>query len=854
MKTSARATKTEPLLAARPAEMPKPLVEQRPFVIQRKCGCAGGAGGSCECDDEKKVQRKARGPARSTTMPSEVQHTLSRPGTPLRGDVREQMEGRFGHDFGAVRIHVDSASARAVNARAYTAGTHIVFDGPSSAHEPRLLAHELTHVVQQRSGTFASERIISDPGDAHEREADAVADRVTAGASAGRIAASPSSAPIGRTPVIQREAAPIGEEMSVRPLILEDSVVELQQGQMTKTEFLAQLEYTVCAAADESLRRAGRTVDGCPYVTFWFNYYRNRSAEQLERAIRKFAPESTLATDAFEYIPIVTDRVRIAVDVWATTGEVTGVPDAAEVAESGLPAAGVGALSCPADESSSPEGVMPKARPGGITPNADPRAIRAQLGGGRSLDGSVRSRMERAFGHDFSNVRIHAGARAAAASSSLNARAFTIGSDIAFGAGEYKPGTLVGDAILAHELAHVVQQGSSDPITSHKKRGASEYGSLEEDADRSAVGAVVSLWSGAKGYLSDLARDAMPRLRSGLGLQRCSGCDGKKSADELKEKAGDGGKPGDAGSPNTAPEDAAPVATPIPPAATAKCTSATDADKVVVDNRVDPTVIEKPGDEVTFTVSFSCKPVGDGFSQFEGPGGSTFGKEVFAKGLGQFTRKWDGKKLYDKTGTYMADDGDYYLLLLPFKYAYKAGAELKTSGALLKSPAVKVKVGAYKGTGTDHPHYNAANVAELAKVIRTEMGIANDAEKRAVAWSVRNEMLRMNTGDAATAVKAFKARDGDTATADDTTMAEEILKKPMTDAANKTQGTIKWFSPRSQPLEADCKKGKEGCDVVDTFPNDSGVNSKRWAPAFHSDMSYVPITGVRPWWVRFYKL
>ncbi|HYC62443.1 MAG TPA: DUF4157 domain-containing protein [Thermoanaerobaculia bacterium] len=852
MKAQARVAKADPPVAARVPETPKPRIEQRPFVIQRKCGCGGGAGASCECDEEKKVQRKARGLARSTTVPPEVERTLSSPGSPLRADMREQMEARFGHDFGAVRVHIDSASARSVNARAYTVGSHIVFDGPSSAREPRLLAHELTHVAQQRSGTFAAERTISDPGDAHEREADAVAERVIAGATGSQPVVGSFG---GHSSLIQREAAPTGEEISVRPLILEDTVVELQQGQMTKTEFLAQLEYTVCAAADESLRRAGRTVDGCPYVTFWFNYYRNRSAEQLERAIRKFAPESTLATDAFEYIPIVTDRVRVAVDVWATTGEVTGVPDAAEIAESSLPAAGVGALSCPAEEaSSSPDGVMPKARPGGITPNADPRAIRAQLGAGRSLDGSARSRMERAFGHDFSNVRIHAGARAAAVSSSLNARAFTIGSDIAFGPGEYKPGTLVGDAILAHELAHVVQQSASSPTTSHKKRGANEYGSLEEDADRSAVGAVVSLWSGAKGYLADLARDAMPRLRSGLGLQRCFGCssgDGKK-AEEVKEQvAGDAGTTtGDA-----ATEDAAPAATPIPAPAATKCTKATDADKVVTDFRVEPKVIEKPGDTVTFTASFSCKPVGDGFSQFEGPGGKTFSKEVFKAGLGQFTRKWDGTKLYDPTGVFMVDDGSYKLELLPFKYAYgTGGVDLKTSGSKLKSEPVKVNVGAYKGAGTSHPHYTTANVAELAKVIRTEMGIANDAEKRAVAWSVRNEMLRMNTGDVKTAVTKFAVRDGETAQAADTAMAEEILKKPMSDADNKTQGTIKWFSPRSQPVPDKCKKGDVGCDEIVTFQDDSKADQRRWAPAFHRQMTYVPIAGVRAWWVRFYKL
>ena len=65
------------------------------------------------------------------------------------------------------------------------------------------------------------------------------------------------------------------------------------------------------------------------------------------------------------------------------------------------------------------------------------------------------------FGHDFSGVRIHSDPRAATLASTLNARAFTLGRDIVFGRGEYSPGTAGGNRLLAHELAHVVQQHSS---------------------------------------------------------------------------------------------------------------------------------------------------------------------------------------------------------------------------------------------------------------------------------------------------------------------------------------------------------------------------------------------------------
>jgi hypothetical protein len=65
-----------------------------------------------------------------------------------------------------------------------------------------------------------------------------------------------------------------------------------------------------------------------------------------------------------------------------------------------------------------------------------------QLAAGHSLDSHVQSQMLAAFGHDFSGVRIHTDSRATSLSSELSARAFTIGSDVAFASGEYKPGTL----------------------------------------------------------------------------------------------------------------------------------------------------------------------------------------------------------------------------------------------------------------------------------------------------------------------------------------------------------------------------------------------------------------------------
>jgi hypothetical protein len=86
------------------------------------------------------------------------------------------------------------------------------------------------------------------------------------------------------------------------------------------------------------------------------------------------------------------------------------------------------------------------------------RAPRAWTDGGASLDRDDSAFLEPRFGHDFSRVRVHADDRAGQAAEALGARAFTIGTDIVFGKGQYRPRSHDGRKLLAHELSHVVQQ------------------------------------------------------------------------------------------------------------------------------------------------------------------------------------------------------------------------------------------------------------------------------------------------------------------------------------------------------------------------------------------------------------
>jgi len=88
---------------------------------------------------------------------------------------------------------------------------------------------------------------------------------------------------------------------------------------------------------------------------------------------------------------------------------------------------------------------------------------------GAALAPRTKSMFETRFGADFSNIRVHSDSKAAASAEALQARAYTIGSSIVFGAGEYRPGTPEGQHLLAHELAHTLQQSSGgEPVIRRK--------------------------------------------------------------------------------------------------------------------------------------------------------------------------------------------------------------------------------------------------------------------------------------------------------------------------------------------------------------------------------------------------
>jgi len=368
---------------------------------------------------------------------------------------------RFGFDFSGVRIHTDAEAtmtARQLQARAFTVGRDIVFGAgeyaPHSRPGMRLLAHELAHVVQQAPGVARA---------AIQRAADDGA----AGAAAAADASAAADAPQPQGLIVDDSVAPAG-------------------GQMRKAEFLAVLRPAVQQEVEAAFTSPQMRAQVQPMVDARFAAADGEAAAEVERGILQQAPEAAGVRAAADYVPVIAARIRGAAD--AGGGAPSGGAQGPAVARKAIGAAAPAPIAAP--------------------------AVRAQLGRGAPIDTGVRARMESGFGLDFSQVRVHTDPGAARLAQRLEAAAFTVGEHVAFGRGEYRPGTTDGDTLLAHELAHVVQQrGAGGGLAS----GASEH-ALERDADASAETVIGRLWGGVKRRWPGGGKG--PRLASGTRVQR----------------------------------------------------------------------------------------------------------------------------------------------------------------------------------------------------------------------------------------------------------------------------------------------------------------------------------------------
>lgn len=187
---------------------------------------------------------------------------------------------------------------------------------------------------------------------------------------------------------------------------------------------------------------------------------------------------------------------------------------------------------------------MKFARKNPLTDKGVPRPIRRSAlpadmtASGRPMEAETRAFFERRFDHDFSRVRVHADAAAASSAQSAEAAAYTVGIDIVFGAGMYRPDSQAGTRLLAHELAHVVQQSKSGGATA---RGAAYESEAGAASDRIAAGERPSVTLAAPTAMqrqprsgtapsTDLTEGASPFLAAAIGSVTLDAFDTGKAA------------------------------------------------------------------------------------------------------------------------------------------------------------------------------------------------------------------------------------------------------------------------------------------------------------------------------------
>lgn len=382
-----------------------------------------------------------------------------RGGVPLTPSSRTFFEQRFARDFSGVRVHQGadaSRAARSLEARAFTAGNDVYFAegqySPNTDGGRRLLAHELAHVVQQPGQVMRTEDGVPEV---------------------------PSSVPA----VLSSWPA---------TLIVEDAIAP-DENQSTKSTFLESLRAPIIVMVDQELAGTAWSARDCPWIGHYIDTFRNRPVDALHRQLR-YHLEAPIPASIAELRSRIVERMRLGLREWRESGRppriLNDIPAVRLLSE-------VGAMAM--SPLSAALALLRKGEPGA---GAGPEHSRAlwNLAPGAPLEGSLRGRMEGTFGTSLAEVRVHTDASGGALAREQNAQAVAIGSHVAFAPGKFSPGTMRGDALIAHELAHTLQQrGGVNTANSS---------ALERDADRGAAAAL-------------LGRSANVGRWGGLSLQRC---------------------------------------------------------------------------------------------------------------------------------------------------------------------------------------------------------------------------------------------------------------------------------------------------------------------------------------------
>jgi hypothetical protein len=147
----------------------------------------------------------------------------------------------------------------------------------------------------------------------------------------------------------------------------------------------------------------------------------------------------------------------------------------------------------------------------GVAAGADAAVEQAAGGSGQALPAELRGRFEASLGADLSGVRVHTSSASAEAAHAVGAHAYTVGQDIHFGAGKYDTTSSFGVHLLAHEVAHTVQQAGSAPTMQPKLEVSAPHDALETEADRAADAMVAGVPAMVSAFGGGAARKVLQR-------------------------------------------------------------------------------------------------------------------------------------------------------------------------------------------------------------------------------------------------------------------------------------------------------------------------------------------------------
>lgn len=496
--------------------------------LRRKCACGGGSEEECpECKTKREaVQRVSSGGDAGLEAPPIVEDVLGTPGQPLAESARRTLEPSFGHDFSQVRVHDDSRaaeSASAVSAVAYTVGNHIVFGAgkyaPGTTDGNRLLAHELTHTIQQTGGAVLGSNVARLPeteGNQVQRDSD---DSDSPGQTNPPPAAAPADQPAGPAPGSPDQTPDDSGPVSLEPLSVEaesqgptvegcdglslhgKTTPTFRRNSTVENQSASKGQDCSCAKGVQCLHVTGTRVTNYsvsvaismpPVPGGLTPCERSKVQDFLDNVLRpheldhkaKFETYNGQTKNPLDITGCGRDGINRQIGA-IQDAENTPRQAAAQALsdsidpfmrtidcsdcqkQSAAPGAGQGGGAAKRMSSGGGAETAIAAKrmssDGGSDPEAFSMAEDIISTPGQPLAESARRTLEPSFGHDFGHVRVHDDSKAAESASAVNAHAYTVGNHIVFGAGRYAPGTADGNRLLAHELTHTVQQGASAP-------------------------------------------------------------------------------------------------------------------------------------------------------------------------------------------------------------------------------------------------------------------------------------------------------------------------------------------------------------------------------------------------------